>query len=128
MIDDFLRWYGGRADLRQAPVDEYAVPVLRCVLGERYTLPELTEMVPTKRDILRAAEALGQGLHESDKVEDRFTQDPDQQATRHRHHRALTQASGLVRLARRDARLAVYLARQIDHPKSVVRGGDDEPA
>ncbi|GAA0439943.1 hypothetical protein [Actinoplanes campanulatus] len=117
MIDDFLRWFGGRARRPIAVTDEYAVPVLHCVMDHPYELPDLDEVVPTETDILDAAEALGRGLHESDKIEERFLADSRLEATRHLHTRARSRSSGLVRLSELNRNLAVHLAYLIDHPQ-----------
>jgi hypothetical protein len=116
MTDDFLRWYGGRNGRELAAADEYAVPVLHCVMGYKYQLPDLEQIVPTKRDILDAAEALGRGLHESDNIEQRFLADSTLEASQHSHGRAQTRSSGLVRVALLNRKLAEHLAGRIDAP------------
>ncbi len=121
MVRDFLHWFGGRARVPArkdgrlgGPPDEYAVPILHCILGRPYELPDLDKVVPTERDILEAAEALGQALHEADNIEARFVDNPDQVASRHIHPRMPTPASGLVRLAMWHGALARELALQFD--------------
>lgn len=121
MIDDFLCWFGGRGRRDLAAVDEYAVPTLLCVLGAPYELPSLDEVPTAPQDLLEATEALARGLHESDAIEQRFLQDPDAEATQHRHARA-DAAAGLQRLARLDPGLAAYLA--IPHDSRAPLGGE----
>ena len=114
MVHDFLLWYGGRAAQPDAPADEYAMPILHCVVGMPVELPDLAEIVPTEQDILAAAEALSRAMQDSGDLEDQFAGDPDLQATRHGHARTPTPASGLVRLAVRHPALARHLAMQMD--------------
>ncbi|MBB5869727.1 hypothetical protein F4553_003106 [Allocatelliglobosispora scoriae] len=109
MIDDFLSWFGGRAGREIAAADTYAVPILLCVLGAPYQLPSLDEVQPSEQDILDATEAVARGLHESDRIEERFLKDPAAEASQHQHQRGDVDA-GLDRLALLDPHLAGYLA------------------
>lgn len=97
---DFLSWFGGREPRKAGAVDEYALPVLMCVRGEAYSLPELPDLGPlTEAEMMRTMEGVGAGLHHSDAVEERFVDDPALTATRHLHARG-TVAFGRARLAR----------------------------
>jgi len=88
MVPDFLRWLGGREDRDLAPVDEYGIPVLQCIRGEAYRLPDLAEVGPVgQADLMDAVEQLGAGLHAADRMEDEFRSDPDREATKHEHGR-----------------------------------------
>jgi hypothetical protein len=109
MIGDFLAWYAGRAGRGVAPADEYAVPIVRCILGEAYDLPRLEHLKPTEQDILNATEALAGGLHVSDQIEDYFREHPDELATQHTHERLADPSAGLARLASLDRALASRL-------------------
>jgi hypothetical protein len=110
MVGDFLAWYAARADRAPAPADEYAAPIVRCVIGEPYELPPLDAVQPTEQDILQATEALAGGLHAADEIEERFTADPDALADRHVHERSADPAPGLARLAEFDRPLADRLS------------------
>ncbi len=113
MIDDFLSWFGGRDGREITVTDQYAAPVLLCVLGSPYELPPLEDVPPSERDVLEATEAVARGLHESDKIEERFRQNPSTEATQHQHIRGDADA-GLRRLSRLDPALAEHLAKPKD--------------
>jgi hypothetical protein len=121
MLGDFLVWYAARAGRPPAPADEYAVPIVRCVIGEPYELPPLEQIQPTEQDILRATEALAGGLHAADRIEDRFRAEPEALADRHTHERSADPAAGVARLAELDRPLAERLVANPDPESS-----DDE--
>jgi len=102
MVEDFLAWFGGREKQPVGPPDEYAVPILQCIAGETFTLPRLPDAGPlSQREMMQALEALGGGLHKGDEDIQRFSENPDLEATKHRHHRG-TVRRGLERLSRID--------------------------
>ena len=110
MLGDFMVWYAARAGRASAAADEYAVPIVHCIIGEPYELPQLTHVEPTEQDILTATEALASGLHEADRVEDRYREDPDAVADRHTHERSADPDAGVARLAEYDRSLAKRIA------------------
>jgi hypothetical protein len=110
MLGDFLVWYAARAGREPAAADEYAAPIVQCIIGESYALPPLEYKQPTEQDILQATEALAGGLQAADRVEERFRKDPEAVADRHTHARAADPAAGLARLAGFDRVLAARIA------------------
>jgi hypothetical protein len=99
LIDDFLGWFGGREGRPLSLVDEYAKPILQCILAESYTLPALPPATAfSERDILVASQNLGVGMHRTDKIVEEFMSNPERSATRHQHQRG-TVAQGSKRLA-----------------------------
>lgn len=125
MIGDFLVWYAGRAGRENAPADEYAVPIVQCILGEPYELPRLEFAKPTEQDILSATEALAGGLHASDQIEDHFREHPDEVATQHTHERSADPLVGLARLAGLNQALATRLAKDRRPAPPRQKSGDD---
>jgi hypothetical protein len=100
LIEDFLAWFGAREPRQLATTDDYALPILQCIRGVPYVLPDLPESGPlTQQDMMRTVEALGAGLHASDKIVETYVQNPDQQASRNPHLRG-TVAQGVNRLQR----------------------------
>ncbi len=100
LVEDFLAWFGGREPRKLVQTDEYALPILKCLSGTPYVLPTLPEAPPlTQPDMMRTIEALGAGLHASDKIVDTYVQNPDQQASRNRHLRGSAE-QGIQRLQR----------------------------
>jgi hypothetical protein len=106
LLQDFICWLAGREcrtmgrdPLPLSIVDEYAIPVLQCILGERFTLPKIPDAStpPTQEDILDVIPKIGEGQIKTDNIEKRFQDDPNQQATRHRHERGDFQ-NGMERL------------------------------
>jgi hypothetical protein len=97
MIKDFLSWYGGRNARPFAATDEYALPIVLCILGEQYDLPVLPDPGPvTQAVVMSSLEAVARGLIITDEIEEKFIQNPDLEVTTHRHERGSLE-SGLRR-------------------------------
>jgi hypothetical protein len=107
LLQDFICWLSGRErktmggePLPLGLVDDYAVPVLQCILAEPFKLPEISKLLykpPTQKDVLNAATQLGVGQMKTDDIQKRFEDDPSQQATQHLHERGVLQ-DGMERL------------------------------
>jgi len=107
LLQDFISWLAGRERktmgrerLPFGLVDQYAIPILQCILGEPFKLPEISKLLvkpPTQQDILDAATQLGVGQIKTDDIQKRFEEDPSQQATQHLHQRGDFQ-DGMERL------------------------------
>ena len=91
LVKDFACWIGGRKDLSLAYPDDYAIPVLQCLIGEKFSLPQIRDLPTTptsEREIKDTAEHLGVELHKTDKIEDEYSRDANKKATQHRHERS----------------------------------------
>lgn len=118
MLGDFMVWYAARAGRALAAADEYAAPIVRCIIGDPYELPSLEHVQPSERDILQATEALAVGLHGADEIEDHFRRDPDALAEQHTHERSGDPAAGVARLADIEPSLAERLVLRQDPESS----------
>jgi|GEM_PF-2401125 len=98
LLQDFISWLAGRERKTIKPeplplsvVDEYAIPVLQCILGESFKLPKISDLPstpPTKRDIKEAMEkGIGPAQIDTDYIEKRFQDNPNQKATQNYHQR-----------------------------------------
>ncbi|MDJ1170069.1 hypothetical protein PMG71_11580 [Roseofilum sp. BLCC_M154] len=90
LVKDFAGWMAGRKRLPLGPTDDYAIPVLQCIIGEKFTLPTLTELPSTptsEHDIRETVEQVGKDLHETDKIQDSFSTNQSQEASQHLHER-----------------------------------------
>lgn len=107
LLQDFISWLAGRErkNIKPEPlplsiVDDYAIPVLQCILAEPFKLPEISKLLykpPTQKEVLNAATQLGVGQMKTDDIQKRFEDDPSQQATQHQHQRGDFQ-NGMERL------------------------------
>lgn len=97
LLKDFLCWLGGRERIspQLGKTDQYAIPVIQCILGERFHLPEIfPQSSPHEisgEEILDNAFVIGQGLEKDDEMKRDFAQNPDKQATQHTHSRGTLQ-------------------------------------
>lgn len=90
LVKDFAGWMAGRKKLPLGPTDDYAIPVLQCIIGEKFILPTLTELPSTptsEHDIRETVEQVGKDLHETDKIQDSFSTNQSQEASQHLHER-----------------------------------------
>lgn len=90
LIKDFASWIGGRKGLALGDVDKYAIPIIQCILGENFFLPFLSDLPlnnPSERDVIETTERLGEGLHDTDKIEEQFSKSPSLTASQHQHIR-----------------------------------------
>jgi hypothetical protein len=90
LVKDFACWMGARKVLPLKQTDEYAIPVLQCILGEKFNLPEIKDLPSeplSEKEVRETAEQLGAGLHKTDRIEAEFTVNPGKKATQHSHER-----------------------------------------
>ena len=90
LLTDFTRWIAGRKGLTLNNPDEYAIPVIKCILGEQFGLPEVQDLPTTpisEREMRETVEKVGEAQHKTDKISERFSKNPDQKFTQHRHER-----------------------------------------
>ncbi len=90
LLTDFAAWIAGRDGLELNNTDDYAIPVLQCILGEKFQLPEIPDLPSepiSERDLKQTTEQLGVASHKTDKIAEEFTNNPDKEATQHRHER-----------------------------------------
>ncbi len=90
LLQDFTCWMAGRKGLPLNDADDYAIPVIQCIMGERFQLPEIQDLpqVPTsEREVKKVTEELGVALHKTDKIAEEFSKNSHKQATQHRHER-----------------------------------------
>lgn len=104
LLQDFISWLAGRKrkNIKPEPlplsiVDDYAIPVLQCILGESFNLPKIPPVPVNQQDVLDGATKLGPAQIETDKFQKRFQDDPTLEATRHQHDRGAFQ-DGMERL------------------------------
>ena len=83
LLTDFACWLAGRDGLALKNADDYAIPVIQCILGEKFQLPEIPDLPSepiSERDLKQTTELVGVASEE-------FTNNPDKEATQHRHDR-----------------------------------------
>ncbi|MDL5052663.1 hypothetical protein QQ056_03685 [Oscillatoria laete-virens NRMC-F 0139] len=100
LLTDFACWMAGRSRLPLNSADDYAIPVLKCILGEKFSLPKISDLPsaqPSGRDIKKTTEQVGVALHQVDKIVDSFSSNPDKKASQHRHERGAF-ADGMDRI------------------------------
>lgn len=90
LLTDFARWMAGRTELPLNRTDDYAIPVLQCIMGEKFQLPEISGLPSapiSESGVKETAEQLGVALHKTDEIADKFAKNTDKEATQHRHER-----------------------------------------
>lgn len=133
LLTDFACWLAGRDGLKLRHTDDYAIPVIQCILGEKFQLPEIPELPtepPSKRDIRETTEQLGVALHKTDKIAEEFTNNPDKEATQHRHERGNFAkdedrfAAGMdrIKLIAEESKMQGWFKRYVDE-KPYRKGG-----
>jgi hypothetical protein len=105
LLKDFICWLGGREkmQLNIGKADTYAIPVLKCIIGEK---PNLTELEPPKaslkdtkgqfispnkqhaQEVRETSQELAVGLEMNDKIVNDFSRDPAKKASKHLHERS----------------------------------------
>jgi hypothetical protein len=104
LLQDFISWLAGRERKNIKPdplplsiVDDYAIPVLQCILGESFNLPKIPPVTVNQKDVEGLIPDIGSAQIETDKIQKRFQDDPTLEATRHQHDRGAFQ-DGMERL------------------------------
>lgn len=90
LLTDFACWMAGRTELPLNCTDNYAIPVLQCILGENFQLPEISGLSSapvSESGVKETTEHLGVALHKTDKIVNKFANDTDKKATQHHHER-----------------------------------------
>jgi hypothetical protein len=90
LSNDFIKWMSGRKGLSLNRVDDYAIPILQCILGEKFSLPEISDLpksTPSKENMRDTIEELGKATHEIDNKQKEFSTNPEKQATQNIHQR-----------------------------------------
>lgn len=97
LLTDFIEWMAGRQrkNIGREPlpigeVDVYAIPVLKCLVGEKFSLQEIRDLPSTpqtEREMRDTVEQLGAASEMTDRIEEEFLQNPNKNATQHRHER-----------------------------------------
>lgn len=112
LLNDFISWMSARKELPLDKVDDYAIPTLQCIIGEKFSLPEIpeeelrnsAEASSSQQQIpealsnsfepsqpqptnARDLESLGAALHGIDKKKQNFIDNPQMNASRHNHPR-----------------------------------------
>ena len=90
LLTDFACWIAGRKILPLNNTDEYAIPVIKCILGEQFRLREIQDLPTTpisEREIRETTEQLGVAQHKTDKIAEEFSNNSDKKSTQHRHER-----------------------------------------
>lgn len=93
LLQDFIYWMGKRNGFALNYTDDYAIPVLQCILDGKFRLletPDLVENLPSgidhQQDTLQAVEGLGAGLQETDKIAEEFARNPNKQSSFGNNH------------------------------------------
>lgn len=94
LLQDFISWLAGRErkNIKPEPlplsiVDDYAIPVLQCILGESFNLPKIPPVPVNQQDVLDAVPILEPGQRETDDILKRFQDNPTLKATQNYHPR-----------------------------------------
>lgn len=87
LLQDFIFWMGRRKELPLNYTDDYALPVLQCILNEPFRLPQtpdelmMCSQLDRQKDMQSALEGIGRGLHETDRISEEFARNPHKKSS-----------------------------------------------
>ena len=106
LLKDFAEWMAGRQGLAISATDEYAIPVIKSIRGENFSLPHPSSLPrykgterpnPTQADIQKTYPIIVDGQNRVREIEEQFNNDSGKQATQTYHVRGQFQ-DGISRI------------------------------